>query len=114
MCSCRTRSWTKRASCSSWTSTRKHRRVLSFGMSHPIVVHPFDIPIRLGSFSFSLSGFGIAVLLAFVIAQIVSERELARRGHDHEARHVGDVLLAALVGTIVGGKLYYVGVITHN
>jgi phosphatidylglycerol---prolipoprotein diacylglyceryl transferase len=83
-------------------------------MSHPIVVHPFDIPIHLGSFSFSLSGFGIAVLLAFVVAQIVSERELARRGHDLEARHVGDVLLAALVGTIVGGKLYYVAVITHN
>ena len=42
----------------------------------PTIVHPFDIPIHLGRFQFELSGFGIAVLLAFVIAQVVSEREL--------------------------------------
>ena len=80
----------------------------------PIVVHPFDIPIHIGSLSFSISGFGIAVLLSFVIAQIVTERELARRGYDFEAKHVGDVLLAAIIGTMVGGKLYYAGVVTHD
>jgi len=83
-------------------------------MSAPIIVHPFNIPIHIGSFQFELSGFGIAVLLAFVIAQIVSERELLRRGYDFEAQHVGDVLLAAIIGTMIGGKLYYVAVITHN
>jgi phosphatidylglycerol---prolipoprotein diacylglyceryl transferase len=79
-----------------------------------IVVHPFSIPIHLGSFHFDIAGFGIAVLLAFVIAQIISERELLSRGYDVEAQRVGDVLFAALVGTLVGGKLYYVAVITHN
>jgi phosphatidylglycerol:prolipoprotein diacylglycerol transferase len=82
--------------------------------SQPTVVHPFNIPIHLGPFQFELSGFGIAVLLAFVIAQVVSERELRRRGDEREATHVSDVLLAAVVGTLVGGKLYFVGVVTHN
>jgi phosphatidylglycerol:prolipoprotein diacylglycerol transferase len=81
---------------------------------HPITVRPFNIPIHIGSVQFDLSGFGIAVLLAFVIAQIVSERELARRGYDFEARHVSDVLLAAVIGTVIGGKIYYVAVITHD
>ena len=52
-----------------------------------------------------LTGFGIAVLLAFAISQIIAQRELARRGHDPEP--VADLLLAAIIGTIVGGKLYY-------
>jgi len=82
--------------------------------SQPTIVHPFNIPIHLGRFHFELSGFGIAVLLAFVIAQVVSERELRRRGYEMEARHVSDVLLAAVLGTLVGGKLYFVAVITHN
>ena len=81
---------------------------------HPTIIHPFSIPIHIGGFQWELSGFGIAVLLAFVIAQIVSERELARRGYDVEARHVGDVLVAAVLGTVVGGRLYYVSVITHD
>jgi len=82
--------------------------------SQPTIVHPFNIPIHFGRFQFELSGFGIAVLLAFVIAQVVSERELRRRGYELEARHVGDVLLAAVLGTLVGGKLYFVAVITHD
>jgi phosphatidylglycerol---prolipoprotein diacylglyceryl transferase len=80
----------------------------------PTVVHAFTIPIHLGRFQTEIAGFGIAVLGAFVIAQIISERELLRRGHALEAKHVGDVLLAAMLGTLVGGKLYYVSVITHN
>jgi len=83
-------------------------------MNHPIIVHPFTIPIRLGSLHFEISGFGIAVLMAFVIAQVVSERELRRRGYDFEANHIADVLFAAVVGTLLGGKLYYVAFITHD
>ena len=78
--------------------------------SSPIVHHPFTFGV--GGFSFT--GFGLAVLLAFLIAQIVTERELARRGHDVEAAAVSDVLFAALVGTIIGAKLYYVIIITHD
>jgi phosphatidylglycerol:prolipoprotein diacylglycerol transferase len=83
-------------------------------MNHPIIVHPFTIPIALGSLHFEISGFGIAVLMAFLIAQVVSERELHRRGYDFEASHVADVLFAAVVGTLIGGKLYYVAFITHD
>ena len=79
-------------------------------LATPIVHHPFNFGV--GGFNFT--GFGIAVLLAFLIAQIVAERELARRGHDVEAAAVSDVLFAALLGTIIGAKLYYVILITHD
>ncbi len=78
--------------------------------STPIVHHPFEFGIG----GFSLTGFGIAVLLAFLIAQIVSERELANRGRDVESAAVADVLFAALLGTIIGAKIYYVAIVTHN
>ena len=79
-------------------------------LASPIVHHPF----KFGIAGYELTGFGIAVLMAFLIAQIVSERELARRGHDLEAAGVGDVLFAALLGTMIGAKLYYVIIVTHN
>ncbi|HEY7879040.1 MAG TPA: prolipoprotein diacylglyceryl transferase family protein [Gemmatimonadaceae bacterium] len=66
------------------------------------VHHPFAYSV--GKLSFT--GFGIAVLLAFVIAQIISQRELARRGHDPEA--IGDLVFAAVIGGLLGAKIYYV------
>jgi len=79
-------------------------------LSSPLVHQPFQFTIA----SFTFTGFGLAVLLAFLISQIVCERELARRGRDAEAAAVSDVLFAALVGTMVGAKLYYVLIVTHN
>jgi len=79
-------------------------------MSNPIIHHPFNFGIG----GFNLTGFGIAVLLAFLISQIISERELARRGRDIESAAVSDVLFAALLGTILGAKIYYVVVVTHD
>jgi len=76
----------------------------------PIVHHPFSFDVG----PLSLTGFGLAVLLAFLIAQIVSERELARRKRDVEAAAVSDVLFGALVGTLIGGKIYYYAIVTHN
>ena len=52
-----------------------------------------------------LTGFGLAVLMAFVIGQIIAQRELARRGYDPEP--MGDVVFAAVIGGLLGGKLYY-------
>src|SRR6185312_5280925 len=66
-----------------------------------IVHHPFAYSI--GWFSFT--GFGIAVLLAFVIAQIISQRELARRGHNPEP--IADLIFAAVFGGLAGAKIYY-------
>ena len=54
----------------------------------------------------AFTGFGVAVLLAFVIAQIIAQHELERRGHD--ASPVGDLVFAAVVGGLLGAKVYYV------
>ena len=75
-----------------------------------IIAHTFAFKIG----PLEITGFGIAVLAAFFIAQYVCERELARRGQLVEAATMGDVTFAALLGTLVGAKLYYVAVITHD
>ncbi|MFN2565256.1 MAG: prolipoprotein diacylglyceryl transferase [Gemmatimonadaceae bacterium] len=67
----------------------------------PIVHHPFEV--HLGPIT--VTGFGIAVVLGFLIGQFVGERELARRGHPNEP--VGDVVIGGLVGFLIGAKLYY-------
>ncbi len=70
-------------------------------MRAPITHHPFSYD--LGPVEFT--GFGLAIALAFVVAQIISQREIARRGHDPEP--IGDLVIAAVVGGLLGGKLYY-------
>jgi phosphatidylglycerol---prolipoprotein diacylglyceryl transferase len=77
-------------------------------MPDATIVHPFVI--NLGPLS--LTGFGIAVLLAFAISQIIAQRELTRRGHDPTP--IPDLILAAVLGTLIGGKLYYTLFITHD
>jgi phosphatidylglycerol:prolipoprotein diacylglycerol transferase len=67
-----------------------------------IVHHPFSYSF--GALSFT--GFGLAVLLAFVIAQLICQRELVRRGHD--AEYIGDLVFAAVIGGLLGAKIYYV------
>ena len=68
-------------------------------MNDATVVHPFVFDIG----PLSLTGFGLAVLAAFVISQIIAQRELARRGHDPTP--IPDLILAAVLGTLIGGKL---------
>ena len=74
----------------------------------PIVHHPFAY--QWGWFQFT--GFGLAVLLAFMIAQIIAQRELVRRGHDPEP--IGDLVFAAVIGGLLGAKLYYVFIIARD
>jgi phosphatidylglycerol:prolipoprotein diacylglycerol transferase len=45
------------------------------------------------------------MLLCFVIGQILLTRELTRRGHDPAP--VGDLVFAAVVGGLLGAKIYY-------
>lgn len=66
------------------------------------VHHPLAYSI--GPISFT--GFGLAVLLAFVIAQIIAQTELERRGYDPTS--IGDLVFAAVIGGLLGAKLYYV------
>ncbi len=52
-----------------------------------------------------ITGFGIAMLLGFVIAQMASSEELSRRGWDAEI--MGDMTVAAVIGGLLGAKIYY-------
>jgi phosphatidylglycerol:prolipoprotein diacylglycerol transferase len=45
-------------------------------------------------------------LAAFVIAQIVAQNEMKRRGHNPEP--IGDLIFAAVIGSLIGAKLYFV------
>ena len=71
----------------------------------PIVHHPLSYSV--GPLTFT--GFGVAVLMAFVVAQLIGQRELTRRGHDPEP--VSDMIFAAVIGGLLGAKLYYVVVL---
>jgi phosphatidylglycerol:prolipoprotein diacylglycerol transferase len=54
----------------------------------------------------TLSGFGIAMVMAFIIAQYASETEMDRRGYD--TKPYADITLGAVIGGLLGAKLYYV------
>jgi phosphatidylglycerol:prolipoprotein diacylglycerol transferase len=73
----------------------------------PIVHHPFEFSVG----PVNLTGFGIAMMLAFGVAHWVSQVVLADRGDDPNV--MNDVTFAALVGTIVGAKIYY-AVLQHS
>jgi phosphatidylglycerol:prolipoprotein diacylglycerol transferase len=70
----------------------------------PIIHHP--TVFKLGPVA--LTGFGLAVLAAFAIAQIICQREFWRRGQHAEADAMPDIVMAALLGTLIGAKTYYV------
>ena len=76
-------------------------------LPHPIVHHPFAY--NLGPLQ--ITGFGIAILMCFVVAQVVAQRELVRRGHDPAP--IADMVFAALIGGLLGAKLYYVVILGH-
>ena len=77
-------------------------------LPHPIIHHPFAYTF--GWFSFT--GFGIAILLCFLVGQVVAQSELQRRGYDPAP--VSDMIFAAVVGGLLGAKLYYVVVLGHS
>jgi phosphatidylglycerol:prolipoprotein diacylglycerol transferase len=74
-------------------------------LPNPIVHHPFAYDVG----PVQITGFGIAILMCFVVAQAVAQQELTRRGHDPEP--IGDMIFAALIGGLLGAKLYYVVVL---
>ncbi|MEO7457540.1 MAG: prolipoprotein diacylglyceryl transferase [Gemmatimonadaceae bacterium] len=68
---------------------------------NPIIHHPFNFNVG----PLKLTGFGIAMMLAFGIAHWVSQQVMEQRGDDSDI--MNDVTFAALVGTIIGAKVYY-------
>lgn len=69
-----------------------------------VIHHPFIY--RFGPVV--ITGFGIAMLLTFVIAQLAVTPELRRRGHLAAAAGMSDLTVAAVIGGLIGAKLYYV------
>jgi phosphatidylglycerol---prolipoprotein diacylglyceryl transferase len=66
-----------------------------------IIHHP--LVLRVGAFQ--ITGFTIAVALGFFIGHVIGRREFVRRGHDPSV--VTDGVIAAVLGFLVGAKLYY-------
>ena len=56
--------------------------------------------------SFEVTGFGIMMMLAFVVGGWLVTLELRRRGWQEE--YGADVVIAAVIGGVVGAKLWYV------
>ncbi|HEX7939418.1 MAG TPA: prolipoprotein diacylglyceryl transferase family protein, partial [Gemmatimonadaceae bacterium] len=67
----------------------------------PIIHHPFQFNVWVLQFT----GFGIAVVMAFVVAQMIAQQELERRGYDPAP--MGDMVIGAIVGGLLGAKLYF-------
>lgn len=66
-----------------------------------IVHHPLSY--QFGPLQFT--GFGFAMLMCFVIGQIIVQSELTRKGEDPSP--AGDMVFAAVIGGLLGAKLYY-------
>ncbi|HJQ20861.1 MAG TPA: prolipoprotein diacylglyceryl transferase family protein [Gemmatimonadaceae bacterium] len=73
----------------------------------PIIHHPFEF--GLGPLQFT--GFGIAVVLGFVVAQMIGQDEMQRRGYDPTP--IGDMIFGAVIGGLLGAKLYFVVILGH-
>jgi phosphatidylglycerol:prolipoprotein diacylglycerol transferase len=71
----------------------------------PIVHHPFQFNIG----PLPITGFGIAVVVSFLVAQFVSEAMMRLRGADPQP--IGDMILGAIIGGLLGAKIYFVVVL---
>lgn len=64
----------------------------------------YPLTIRIGSFD--ITGYGIMMMVAFLAGGWLISLELRRRGLRED--YAGDIVAAAVVGGIVGAKLWYV------
>jgi phosphatidylglycerol:prolipoprotein diacylglycerol transferase len=67
-----------------------------------ITAHPLSFTI----FRFPITGFGIMMMLAFLMAGWLIDRELRRQGFAPD--YAGDIVVAAVIGGIIGAKLWFV------
>lgn len=76
-----------------------------FAAFEPIVHHPFQFGV--GPLQFT--GFGIAVVMSFVLAQMISQHQMEQKGYDPAP--IADMIIGAVVGGLLGAKLYFVVVL---
>ncbi len=69
---------------------------------HPSIP-PFVIPIG----PLTVTGFGIMMMVGFLVGGWLVDRELRRRGLNVD--YAADMTVAAVVGGVIGAKLWYVG-----
>jgi phosphatidylglycerol:prolipoprotein diacylglycerol transferase len=67
-----------------------------------MTIYPFTIHIG----SFAITGFGLMMMFAFLVAGWIMRVELHERGLNEA--YSGDMVVAAVVGGIIGAKLWYV------
>ena len=67
-----------------------------------MTVYPFVI--KLGSFS--ITGYGLMMMVAFLMGGWAIQLELRRRGLDEE--YSADIVMAGVIGGLIGGRLWYV------
>ncbi len=65
-------------------------------------VYPFNLQIL----GLNITGYGIMMMVGFLAGGWLIDRELKRRGWNHE--YAADITVAAVIGGIVGAKLWYV------
>jgi len=68
----------------------------------PLTVYPFVL--HLGPLS--VTGYGIMMMVAFLMAGWAIQLDLRRRSLDEE--YAADIIIAAVIGGLVGAKLWYV------
>ena len=82
--------------------------LLAAAAAADVVVHP----LQFGVWRLQLTGFGIAVVMAFVVGQMILHHEMERRGLDPVP--MGDMVIGAIVGGLLGGKLYFAFVLGNH
>ena len=65
----------------------------------------YPLILKLGTFT--ITGYGLMMMVGFLMAGWVIRRELRRRHLNEE--YAADVVVAAVIGGILGAKLWYVG-----
>lgn len=73
-----------------------------------IIAHPlnFHTPALFGLRSFEITGYGVMMMCCFLVGGWLIDRECRRNRFASD--YAGDMIFAALIGGIVGAKLWYV------
>jgi phosphatidylglycerol:prolipoprotein diacylglycerol transferase len=65
-------------------------------------VYPFNLHVG----PFNITGYGIMMMVGFLMGGWLIDRELRRRGWHHD--YAADITVAAVIGGVLGAKLWYV------